>query len=50
MYENRTRKSVEIKKREEGRGRMVEGVNLIKIHCNPYGNVTMKPPCTTNVC
>jgi hypothetical protein len=43
MYEDRIAKPIKnVQKREERKKRVIEGVNLIKVHCI-YGNRIMKP-------
>jgi hypothetical protein len=53
MNENRSMKPVEIILRRwgaEGGGRMMEGINLIKKHCNHIYKCHNEPSCTNNIC
>jgi hypothetical protein len=49
IYENKRRKPVEIflRDREEGRGRMMERINLTKMHCEHIGKYHNVSPCAT---
>jgi hypothetical protein len=51
-YENRAMKCVEIVLRsgEKGMRKSDRGVNLIRVLCMLFGNITTKSLCTTNVC
>jgi hypothetical protein len=49
IYENKSRRPIEIvlRDREEGRGRMMEGINRTKMHCEHIGKYHNVSPCGT---
>jgi hypothetical protein len=52
VYENRTQKLVEIilRRWEEGLGKTMEGMNLIKIYCKHICKSHNVSPCTIIIC
>jgi hypothetical protein len=52
MYENRIMKAVDIvlRREEEGCGRMMKGVNVIKVHGKHVSKCHNEFPHTTNIC